>query len=138
MKIKKAIILLTTLIITQISFGQKVKIKKNIAYVNKEAICIIEKDDVVPGSFYINDLKNERKLYFKWVNWSVDSYFALYKADNLDDILFDTDDGIGFRKWAIKTLYKAKVLIDDGIDEAKLNELTKKMGKEYTRRRNSY
>ena len=138
MKIKNLTTLLVILLTAQVSLAQKVKIKKNIVTINKEAICMVEKDVVNSASFYINDMNNEQLLYLKWVNWGPDSYYEVYRADDIDNLLFDTDDGVGFRKWIIKKLYNTKVINSDGLDEEKLNQFSKKVGKEFNRSRNRY
>ena len=122
----------------QFSFAQKIKIKKGIATVDKEALCKIEKDDVSRGAFYINNLDDEQLLYAKWIDWGQYGYFEIYKANDLDTILFETEAGIGYRKWLVKKLYKAKALSNSGLDEEKLTVFSKKIGKEFSRKRNRY
>ncbi|MGV6830530.1 MAG: hypothetical protein ACWA5P_03080 [bacterium] len=138
MTLKKISTLLIILAMVQLSFGQKVKIKKNQVTIDKESICRVEKDDVSRGAFYINDLDDENQLYFKWIDWGEFGYFEAYRADDLDEILFETEAGIGYRKWIIKKLYKADVLTAAGIDQEKLDLFSKKIGKEFSRRRSRY
>ncbi|WP_299114249.1 hypothetical protein [uncultured Winogradskyella sp.] len=138
MKIKQLSLLLVLVIVSSVSFAQKIKIKKGNVTVDKVNTCKIEKDDVSRGAFYINNLQDEQLLYLKWIDWGQYGYMEIYKADNLDDILFETEVGIGYKKWIIKKLYNAKVLSSAGINEDKLNQFAKKFGREFTRKRNRY
>ncbi len=77
-------------------------------------------------------------MYFKYVDWGQYGYYEAYKASDLDNILFEDDIMMKYDKRIIKKLFKAKVLTNSGIDEKKLKEFSKKMGREYTRKRNQY
>ena len=120
-------------LLTAISYGQKVKIKKNIITINKEEYGKIEDDKSVRGSFYINDLTDNNLLYFKWVTAGSLNYYEIYKADDLGNILYEEQAVMGFRKYMVKKLYNAKALIKSGLNPDKLNDLAKKMGKEFSR-----
>ncbi len=122
--------------ITANSFGQKVKIKKDVITIDKQEYGIIEDDKSVRGSFYINDLKDHNLLYFKWVVSDGLNYYEIYKADDLDYILYEEKAVIGFRKYMVKKLYNAKALTTSGLNPDKLNDLAKKIGKEFSRIRN--
>lgn len=138
MGIKKTITLLAIIASTQLSFGQNVKIKKTIVTIDKVELCKVVKDNLNIASFNIQDLQNEPKLFFKWVKWGQFGYYEVYRTNDYDNILFETDVATGYKKWIIKKLYNAKVLTSSGIDEDKLIEFSKKIGKEYSRRRSQY
>lgn len=121
-----------------VGYSQKVKIKKDIITIDKVEYGKIEKDDVSRGAFYINNLDGDNLLYLKWVDWGQYGYYEIYKADDLDNVLFETESGIGYKKWISKKLYSAKALTTEGINEEKLNQFAKKMGREFSRRRAGY
>ena len=138
MNTKNLLNLTIILLVVQFSFGQKIKIKKGDVLIEKQLTCKIEKDDVSRGAFYINSLNDEQLLYLKWIDWGEFGYFETYRASDLDNILFETESTIGFRKWIIKKLYNAKVISTEGLDNSKLISFSKKIGKEFTRKRNKY
>ena len=115
------------------SYAQKVKIKKDVITINNESFGTIEDDESVRGSFYINDKNEKNLLYFKWVVSGTLNYYEIYKADDLDNILFEENAVMGFKKYMVKRLYNAEVLTTDGINNDKLSDFAKKMGKEFTR-----
>ena len=117
------------------SYGQKVKIKKDVITVDKIEIGKIEDDKSVRGSFYINDLEDNNLLYFKWVVSGSFNYYEIYKANDLNNMLYEEQAVMGFRKYMVKKLYNAKALTSSGLDNNKLNDLANKMGKEFSRMR---
>ncbi len=136
MKQLKITLLFLFTLSTVISYGQKVKIKKGIISINKQEYGKIEDDKSVRGSFYINDLKDSNLLYFKWIAVDGLNYYEIYKADDLDNILYEEQAVMGFRKYMVKKLYNAEALTKSGLDLTKLDNLAKKMGKEFSRIRN--
>lgn len=135
---KITLLTLVSLFFITIAYSQKVKIKKNVITINKVEYGEIEKDDVSRGAFYINNLAGDNLLYIKWIDWGQYGYFEVYEADNLDLIIFETESGIGYKKWISKKLYTAKVLTTEGINKEKLMQFSKKMGKEFSRKRAGY
>ena len=126
------------LFLTITTSAQKVKIKKGTVSIDKEPTCKVKKDNSVRQSFYINSLDDEELLYLKWVDWGQYGYFEIYKADNLDSILFERPSVIGFRKGILKDLYNAKALSKNGLDEKNLEKISKKFGREFSRKRSRY
>ncbi|MFD1063710.1 hypothetical protein ACFQ1Q_10680 [Winogradskyella litorisediminis] len=138
MKLLKSTTLIIMLLISVIVFAQKIKVKKGIASIDKNPICKLQKDDISRGAFYINSLDDEELIYAKWIDWGEFGYFEVYDAKNLDEVLFETEASIGYRKWLIKTLYNGKALTNSGLNEEKLEVIAKKLGREFTRKRNRY
>lgn len=116
-------------------YAQKVKITDGVASVDKVDVCKIKDDQVRRLSFSLFTLQGEEELYFKWIEYGQFGYFEVYDAENLDDVLFETDAITGYRKWIVKQLYSAEVISADGVDEKQLQVFAKKMGKEHTRLR---
>lgn len=135
---KTFLLTLVAVFFIAVGYSQKVKIKKGTITIDKVAYGKIEKDDVVRGAFYINNLSDENLLYLKWIDWGQYGYYEIYKADDLQNILFENEAFIGFKKWITKKLYNAKALTVDGIDEEKLNIFANKIGKEFSRKRAGY
>ncbi len=133
MKSVKITLAILFLSVVTISYGQKVKIKKSIITIDSEQYGKIEDDKSVRGSFYLNDLNDNNLLYFKWVVSGSLNYYEIYKADDLDNILYEEQAVAGFRKYMVKKLYNAKALIISGINNEKLNNFAKKIGKEFSR-----
>lgn len=115
--------------------AQKVKIANGTASVNNEEVCKIKDDQVRRLSFSLFSLEGKEELYFKWIEYGQFGYFEVYDAENLDEVLFETDAITGYRKWIVKQLYSAEVISADGVDEKQLQVFAKKMGKEHTRLR---
>ncbi|PWK20883.1 hypothetical protein [Xanthomarina spongicola] len=124
-------IFLFTLVTT--AYGQNIKIKKDVITIDDQLFGIIEDDKSVRGSFYINGTNENNLLYFKWVVYGSLNYYEIYEANNLDNILFEENAVMGFKKYMVKRLFNAGVLTPSGIDEDKLSDFSKKMGKEFTR-----
>ena len=84
MKLVKITMAILFISLINASYGQKVKIAKDVITIDKEEFGKIEDDKAVRGSFYLNDLNDNNLLYFKWVLSGSLNYFEIYRADNLD------------------------------------------------------
>jgi|GEM_PF-1817755 len=134
-------------------FGQKVKIKKDIATVDGKEFVKVFKDPVAEDSFNIISLNGKDLFYLKFNNYNDPkeinysnkggfvSYFEVMSAD-LDTVYFETDlthclVGCNITDNFIKMLYGGRILKDDGsIDINRLEILSKKVGFEYSKKRN--
>jgi len=134
----KSILTILIIAISTISTAQKIKIKKDNVFIDGELLCKFEKDTSTPGSYYLNDLENNNYLYFKWVTAGSLNYFEIYKADNLDNILFEENAVAGMKKYMIKKLYNSKIISHSGMNTEKLIIHSKKVGKEFSRKRAKY
>ena len=133
---KKVILALLTIVMSTAAYSQKIKIKRDIATVDDVAVCKVEDDEVNRGAYYFSNVETGKKLlYFKWIDYGEFGYFEAYDADNLDDILFETEAVVGLKKWLVEKLYVTGALTSSGINKAKLGEFSKKKGREFSRRR---
>ena len=120
---------------TSVGFSQK--IKNGVVAIDNDYICEFVDDKMTEYSFSLRDSANNVNVYFKWVDWGENDYYEAYYEEDLESILFETEDtGIEHNKRFVKLLYKTGVLDTNGISRAKLNEFARKNGKEFTRRRN--
>lgn len=111
--------------------AQKVKIKKDIAYVDGEEYVKVEKED---GNMSIYSLDEEEELvYLKWYDPTPgyqtsrsaqgDGYYIVRFIEF--DVEVELDET---RKKIIKMLYKGKVIQNGKIDEEKLKNFVSKYG----------
>lgn len=130
--------ILLLMIISISLFGQKIKVVEGIATIDKVEMCKFQDDPTVRFSFYVNNLKDSNILFFKWIDWDGEAsgYFEVYKANDLENIYYETWSGLGIKKWIVKSFYESGILTSSGFDNQKLEVYAKKMGREYTRRRN--
>ena len=141
------------LIVSCLAFGQKVKIKKDIAYVDGKEYVKVLPDPAARICYNITSLNGNDLFYLKYNTYNdpmqVDyktnpdgsvGYFEVLSAD-LDTVYFETFltgclMGCDRRENIVKMLFASKAVKDDGtIDLAKLEILSKKVGFEYSRKR---
>ncbi|MCS3870047.1 hypothetical protein J3D55_002963 [Chryseobacterium ginsenosidimutans] len=136
------------LIIASLTFGQKVKLKDDIALVDgKEYIKVVE-DKAVKHNFKLMTLEGKNIGYVKYTYYQDSkavektnpegyvSYFEVVSSD-LNTSYFETFSSI---KEVVKILYNSDILDkDSNINSTELEALSKKIGFEFSRRReNSY
>ncbi len=141
------ITIIICLLIGVMSYGQKIKIKKDVVYINKEITCKIQGDKSVRYSFYLNDLNDSKLLYFKWVlvEYTVQidgveveeniDYFEVYMANDLSTILYEERAVLKFKQHMISNLYNADVIRPNGFNIDNLKTFALKKGKEFSRLR---
>lgn len=120
-------------IFINISVAQDISIKKDVVSVDGVEICVLSDDPSVRGSFYIDDLTGSHLIYFKWIFIGDYNYYEIYDADNLENILCEEANTIGFKKLMLKKLYNAEVISKDGLDDKALERHGAVVGKEFTR-----
>lgn len=135
----KFIKILFFLLITLSVSAQKVRIKKGVVYVDKKETLRYEKDDISRGAFYINDLEGNELLYVKWIDikrsYAEYGYFEIYKADDLDNVLFEEPSFLGYSKNLIMRLYKSEAISKKGLNNENLHKFSKKIGRNISRQR---
>lgn len=114
-------------------FAQDITIKKDVVSVDGVEICVLSDDPSVRGSFYVDDLTGSHLIYFKWIFIGDYNYYEIYDADNLDRLLCEEANAIGFKKVMLKKLYNAEVISSEGLDEKALERHAASVGKEFTR-----
>ncbi|WP_343664724.1 hypothetical protein [Chryseobacterium mucoviscidosis] len=141
------------LIIASLTFGQKVKLKKDIASVDGKEYVKVTEDPVSRYSYNVSSLNGNDIFYLKYNNYKdpkeVDykynrdgsvGYFEVMSAD-LNTVYFETHltgclMGCNITDNFIKMIYGGKVVKDDGtLDLNRLEILSKKVGFEYTKKR---
>jgi hypothetical protein len=141
---KNIYLILVFLLFGYLSIAQKVKQKGNTIYVDKKEFVKIEKDDVIPGSFYITNLKGEKLIYVKAQGYIDPNYVSKGNVTGrigYGEICNADGDTIWFeysatKKRMCKLFYKEGIITADGaLDKDKLDKLAKKIGKPYSRRR---
>jgi hypothetical protein len=148
----KKVLLGSMLIVSCFSFGQKIKIKKNIAFVDgKEFVKVIE-DPASTDSYSITNL-NDKELFYLKINEYKDpkevdykynkdgsvNYFEVLSPD-FNTIYFESNVGgclmCNLTTDFIKNLYFAKIVDENGeINKDKLEILSKKIGFTYSQKR---
>ena len=141
---KKIYLILVFLLLAFSGLTQKVKKKGNIIFIDKKEYVKLENDKVNPGSFYITNLKGEKLIYVKAQNY-IDPRFQT-KGNPTGrigywEICNSIGDTIRFeyastKKKICKLFFNEGIINADGtLNRDKLNNLSKKIGKPYTRRR---
>ena len=150
----KKILLASMFIVSCFAFGQKVKIKKDIAYVDGKEYVIAKEDRSSESSYTIQNLNHQDLFYLKHVDYkdikeitgankdgTVD-YYEVYNS-NITEKLFECAYHVGFFgagnniDTVIINLYNNDVIKSDGsIDQTKLDLLSRKLGFEFSRKRN--
>lgn len=149
----KKILLSSMLIVSCIAFGQKVKVKKNIANVDGKEFVKVTEDPVSRYSYNVSSLNGTDLFYLKYNSYKdpkeVDykynrdgsvGYFEVMSAD-LNTVYFETDltgclMGCNITENFVKMIYGGKVVTNEGgIDQSKLEILGKKVGFEYSKKR---
>ncbi|GAA4166349.1 hypothetical protein GCM10022217_39970 [Chryseobacterium ginsenosidimutans] len=139
------------LIASCFTFGQKVKYKKDLAIVDGKDFVIVKKDATSDDNYVISSLKGDDLFYLK-LNHYLDSkfidrdnpqgkvhYFEVYSPD-LNTTYFEYAFNFCFMcrytEGFVKTIYNAKVINEDGsVNMDKLQLLSKKMGFEFSKKR---
>lgn len=141
---KKIYLILVFLFFGYLGLAQKVKQKGNTIYVDKHEYLKIEKDDVIPGSFYITNLEGEKLLYVRAQGYIDPKYISKGNPTGrigYGEICNTAGDTIWFeysatKKRMCKLFFKEGIINMDGtLDKDKLEKLAKKIGKPYSRRR---
>lgn len=146
-------ILLLTLLVSSFAFGQKLKVKKDIAYIDGKEFVKVSEDKVSEENYIISALEGKSLFYLKMNSYNdpkyIDykynptgkrSYFEVMSPD-LDTIYFETEFssclmGCGLADDFVKMIYNAEVLNSDGtINNDKLVFLSKKIGFEFSKKR---
>jgi len=127
MKTKFFITLFTLVVFSQVSFGQKIKVKKGIAYVDGKEYVKTEKN---AGNMSIYALNGDDEIIFlKYYDptpsndQNRDNYYIVRFIDDNKkvDILNKTRKGI------LKLLFKGNVINEDGtINDEKMNKFVSK------------
>jgi len=149
----KKILLSTMLIVSCLAFGQKVKVKKDIALVDGKEFVKVTEDPVSRYSYNVASLNGTDIFYLKYNSYKdpkeVDykynrdgsvGYFEVMSAD-LNTVYFETYltgclMGCNITENFVKMIYGGKVVKDDGsVDLNKLEVLAKKIGFEYSKKR---
>ena len=138
-------------IVSCLSFGQKVKYKKDLATVDGKDFVIVKKDGASDDNYTISSLQGNDLFYLK-LNTYLDSkyinrdnpqgkvhYFEVYSPD-LNTTYFEFDFKFcfmcRFTEGFVKTIYNANVVNTDGsINADKLELLSKKIGFEFSKKR---
>jgi len=135
------------------SFAQKVKVKKEIAYVDGKEYLKVIPDAAARACYNLTSLNGNDLFYLKHNSYNdpmnIDyktnpngtvGYFEVLSAD-LNTVYFETHltgclMGCDRTENVVKMLFASKVIKDDGtIDMDKLGILSKKAGFEYSRKR---
>jgi hypothetical protein len=149
----KKILLGFALTISCLSFGQKIKVKKDIAFVEGKEFVKITEDPISRHSYNVTSLSGTDLFYLKYNTYKdpkeVDykynrdgsvGYFEVMSAD-FNTAYFETHltgclMGCNITENFIKIIYGGKVVKEDGtLDINKLEVLSKKIGFEYTKKR---
>jgi hypothetical protein len=153
----KKIIIITVFLVSIFSFAQKIKDKDGVVNVDKVDYIKFKEDKVSKGNFIISNLKGEEILYIRASSYNDPSkveplrygtgytsgdvwYYEVISAD-LEKIFFETHiSGSPFNdfrlKYVVNNLYNGEAINADGtLNLDKLNMLSKKVGFEYTKRR---
>ncbi|MFC7347161.1 hypothetical protein ACFQO9_10575 [Chryseobacterium zhengzhouense] len=141
----KKILLGALLIVSCFAFGQKIKIKDNIALVDGKNYVKVIEDNSVKHGFDIETLNGEKIFYLKHVRYEdarerkasnpqgTVIYVEVFSSD-LNTKYFETFNVKEF----IKILFNANILDkDSNINTAELETISKKIGSEYSKRRGS-
>lgn len=149
----KKILLSSMLIVSCVAFGQKIKVKKDVAIVDGKEFVKVTEDPVSRYSYNVASLSGTDIFYLKYNHYKdpkeVDykynrdgsvGYFEVMSAD-LNTVYFETHltgclMGCNITENFIKMIYGGKVVTNDGsIDLNKLEVLAKKVGFEYSKKR---
>lgn len=147
----KKILLGSLFIVSCLAFGQKVKYKKDLAIVDGKDFVIVKKDAASDDNYTISSLQGNDLFYLK-LNTYLDSkyinrdnpqgkvyYFEVYSPD-LNTTYFEYDFKFcfmcRFTEGFVKTIYNADIVNADGsVNMAKLELLSKKIGFEFSKKR---
>lgn len=147
----KKVLLFTFMIFSFFSFGQKIKFKKDIAFVDgKEYLKSVE-DPSSRNSYIISSLDGKELLYLKLNSYNdpthIDKdnptgeviYFEVMSSD-LNTVFFEGNVGgclfCNLTYEIVKILYGSNAVKNDGtLDMEKLELLSKKIGFEFSRKR---
>ena len=148
----KKVLFFGLMIFTVFAFGQKVKSKKNVVYVDGKEYLNVKEDFASNYSYTITSLDNKDLFYLKYNRYldtkEVDryntdgavSYFEVISPD-LNTIYFETDIAgclMGCKAYDnfVKILYNGAIVNQNGdVDFAKLENLSKKLGFKYAQKR---
>lgn len=141
------------LIIASLTFGQKIKLKKEVASVDGKDFVKVIKDPVADDCYNITTLDGKDLFYLKFNSYNdpkeVDykynkmgfvSYFEVMSAD-LNTVYFETDIthcmmGCNNTDNVIKMLFGGRIVKEDGsLDMNRLEILSKKAGFDYSKKR---
>ena len=149
----KKVLFFIVIMIASFAFGQKVKTKKDIVFVDGKEFLGAKEDFASNDSYNISSLDGKDLFYLKYNHYldpkEVDykynkegrvSYFEVISPD-LNTIYFETDlasclMGCKIYDNFVKMLYNGKIIGSDGaIDVVKLENLGKKLGFKYAQKR---
>lgn len=139
------------LIISCLAFSQKLKIKKDIAYIDGKEFVKVSEDPISRNSYTISSLNGNDLFYLRFNNYrdlkEIDrinkdgdvSYFEVVSPD-MNTIYFETNVGgclmCNLATDFVKMIYHSKVVNEDGtVDQQKLEILSKKVGFAYAQKR---
>ncbi|OCK52471.1 hypothetical protein BA768_11460 [Chryseobacterium sp. CBo1] len=136
----KKILLGALLLVSCFAFGQKVKIKKNIVFVDNKEWLFAEKDNVSDYSIYDNN-KNEI-IFIKYIIQDLTSNMIFNNDSNNPNYFrvkfIGTDKTIEIRQLPediLKVIYKANIFNSDfSFNLDKLNILVDKYGNDFSKR----
>ena len=141
---KKIYLILLFLLFSFPGLTQKVKKKGNTIFIDKKEYVKLENDKVIPGSFYITNLKGEKLIYVKAQSYLNPTYITKGNPTgrvSYWEICNTAGDTIIFeyavtKKKLCQLFYTEGVISLNGfLDKDNLNKLSKKIGKPYSRRR---
>jgi hypothetical protein len=140
------------IVISCLTFGQKIKIKKGIAYVDRKEFVKVVEDPIDTYSYTVSSLGGNDLFYLKFNRYTdpkeIDykygrngnvSYYQVFSPD-INTIYFEAGIGqCGMCHLAaefVNMIYHSKVINEDGtINQPKLEILSKKAGFVYTQKR---
>ncbi len=124
MKIVKVLCVLVLLLLSNVSFSQKVKIKKNIVYVNGKKYVKTSDRGINTDSYSLYTIDDEKEIIFILDVPPQTEGKIRYPYYHYLVKFIGTDKEVRFGqnriKVLIKELYKSKVITDEGIDKSKM------------------